>query len=260
MLPPFSSRFGAVTALLLAAVLSTACAPGASDADAPASATPGATSSGATGKFYRRTNGTTALALNGSQSYFCSWDDCPGGVTCGMKVYGNDKGTAIDWQIPTSSTATATTTMDVSKSGTSLTLTYQGARVGDYTEVASWSEAARGDNGYCGGSTGSTGAGAGTGTGAGSGGTTSGGTTGRIGVWTSRSSLPQAISVSIDGSSVGSLSTYFTSAPTCGDAGTITRTVSAGLHQVTASAGASMSWGPSSVSVSVGGCAMMQLN
>ncbi len=258
MFSPFPSRIRAFVTVLLAAVVVAACAP--SDPD-PGDSSPAAASagSGASGKFYRRTTGTTAMALSGSQSYFCAWDDCPSGATCGVKVYGNDKGSSIDWQIPTSSTATATTTMDVVQSGGSLTLTYQGARVGDYTQVSSWAEAAKGDGGYCGGSTSTAGSGGGS-SGGGSGGGSSGATTGRISVWTSRSSLPQAISVSIDGSSVGSLSTYFTSTPSCGDAGTLTRTVSPGVHQVTASAGASMSWGPSSATVTAGGCSMMHLN
>lgn len=239
----------AVTALLAALLLGCGGGDEAETYSSPTSgsgATSGSGSGSGTG-FYRRTNGTTALAINGSSSYFCAWDDCPGGVTCGLKVYGTDNGSTIDWRIPNGSGGTTLTSFGVTDTDAGLTLTYQGSRVGDYVAVSSWANATQGDGGYCSG-TGSTGGG---------GSTTPVATTGQIAVWTSRST-GSSIAVSIDNASVGSLDSYFNSTPTCGNAGTITRTLSAGTHTLSATATGG-SWGPSSFTITAGSCLTYQL-
>lgn len=83
-------------------------------------------------------------------------------------------------------------------------------------------------------------------------------TTGQVAVWTSRSS-GSSIAVSIDGSSVGSLTSYFTSAPTCGASGTITKTLPVGTHSLSATATGG-SWGPANFNITAGGCLTYQLN
>lgn len=217
-----------------------------------------------TAKYYRRTDNETALALDGGNSYFCSWGDCPSGVTCGMTIYGAENGSQVDWQIPTTADGgnKVKTTFDIVRSGSGLTLYYQGSRTGDYVQVSSWSAATSGDGGYCSGNTsssGSNGSGSGSGSGSSSGGTSSGGsTTGQIAVYTRRSSSPAAISVTIDGQSVGSLTSYFFSTPNCGDSGTITRTLPVGTHTLSASSG-NLSWGPGSFSITAGGCLTYEL-
>jgi hypothetical protein len=63
----------------------------------------------------------------------------------------------------------------------------------------------------------------------------------------------------VDGSSAGTLSSYFTSGtPSCGDSGTVTRTLSAGSHSFSASA-SNATWGPASFNISAGGCLTYQL-
>ena len=91
--------------------------------------------------------------------------------------------------------------------------------------------------------------------GTGSTGTTS--TTGQVAFWTSRTT--GNITVSVDGASVGTLTQYYTSMPTCGSSGTITKTLSAGSHTMTASS-SGVSWGPSTFTISAGGCLIYQLN
>lgn len=210
-------------------------------------------------KYYRRTDNGTAMALDGANSYFCSWSDCPSGATCGMKIFGTDRGTAVDWMIPTTANGgnKVKTTFDITRTSSGLTLLYQGSRAGDYTPASSWNDATRGDNGYCGG-TATSGGGSTGGTGTGSTGS-SGGTTGQIAVFTRRSNVGSSISVSIDGSAAGTLTSYFvTGTPDCGDAGTVTRTLSAGSHSLSATA-TSGSWGPTTVRIVAGQCLTFEL-
>jgi|688.fasta_scaffold458962_1 hypothetical protein len=100
------------------------------------------------------------------------------------------------------------------------------------------------------------------GSGSGSGSETGAGTgtssTGQIAVW---SSDPKGgnISVSIDGSFAGTLTQYFTSTPTCGANGTVTKTLSAGSHTLSATATGG-SWGPTTFNITAGGCLTFQLN
>lgn len=84
-------------------------------------------------------------------------------------------------------------------------------------------------------------------------------TTGEIAVWTSRTTTPSGtISVRIDGAAAGTLTTYSKGAPTCGDSGTVTKTLAPGSHSVSAADGA-LSWGPTSVVITAGGCVTYQL-
>lgn len=203
--------------------------------------------SSANGKYYRRTNGTTALALNGASSYFCSWDGCPSDVTCGVKVNGTDKGSSLEWLIPSGNGKLVTTIFGVLPTSSGITLTYIDDRIGDYVPVSSWASATSGDNGYCSG-TGTTGTGTTTGNQS---------TTGQVAVWTSRSS-GSSIAVSIDNTAIGSLTSYFSSTPTCGSSGTLTKTLSVGSHLIKATATGG-SWGPSTINITAGGCLMYQL-
>lgn len=78
-----------------------------------------------------------------------------------------------------------------------------------------------------------------------------------ITLWTSDSS-PSPIAVSVDGSVVGTLTQYRTSAPTCGattSGGTISVRVSAGTHTVSARETTSTgTWAAKNVTVASGGC------
>jgi hypothetical protein len=81
-------------------------------------------------------------------------------------------------------------------------------------------------------------------------------TTGRLSIWTNYS---QQIAVRVDGTSVGTTTTYFSSGtPSCGQTGTITVTVAAGTHSVGGTSG-SYSWN-GSASVTAGGCTLYKLN
>jgi hypothetical protein len=85
-------------------------------------------------------------------------------------------------------------------------------------------------------------------------------TTGQIAVWTSRTSTTGGyISVTIDGASAGTITTYFTSTPSCGSSGTVTKTVTSGSHTVYAKDGGTLSWPTTSYSVTAGGCTTVQL-
>lgn len=96
------------------------------------------------------------------------------------------------------------------------------------------------------------------GSGSGSGSSNGGSTTGQVAFWT-RSASSGYISISVDGSSVGTLTSYYTSGtPTCGDSGTVTRTLSVGSHSMRATAN-NASWGPASFNVSAGGCLTYEL-
>lgn len=218
------------------------------------SPSPGAGTGGSSGssdaKYYRRTNNSTALALNGANSYFCAWDDCPGGTTCGVKIFGADKGSSVDWQIPTTANGgnKVRTTFDVISNGSGLTLLYQGQRTGDYTPVASWNEATAGDMGYCGGSGPTT---PGTGTG------TSPASTGQIAVW-SRSASGGNISVTLDNVFAGTLSSYYKITPNCGDSGTVTQTLAVGTHSLKATS-VGGNWGPASFTITANTCLRYEL-
>lgn len=114
-------------------------------------------------------------------------------------------------------------------------------------------------------SSGTTGSGS-TGSGSTGSGTTGSGTTspttGQITIWNSRSTTQSgSTSVRIDNASVGSLNQYYTSAPTCGmtsNGAAITRTLSVGTHSFSAADG-NLTWGPSSFSITAGGCLLYQL-
>lgn len=81
-------------------------------------------------------------------------------------------------------------------------------------------------------------------------------------IWTSDAS-PSFISVSVDGKTVGTLTQYRTSSPTCGattSGGTISVTVSPGSHIITArETTSSGTWPAKSVSVNGGGCLTFEL-
>jgi hypothetical protein len=84
----------------------------------------------------------------------------------------------------------------------------------------------------------------------------SGATNGQLSIWTDYSNQ---IAVGIDGSSVGTLTTYFPNgAPSCGQAGTITVTLPAGSH-IVAGASGSYTWN-GSVNVVAGQCTLYKLN
>lgn len=239
-------------AMLLSLVLVLAACGGgddSSDSGGP-SASSGGGGSTQTGTYYRRTNGTTAIALNGGSSSMCSWADCPGGATCGVRLDGVENGSNVVFQIPTSSGSKVPTTFQIERTGSGVTLWYQGSRAGDYTPVSSWADAVRGDQGYCGGTGGSSG-------GSGSGGS-SGATTGRIMVFLGNGALSSAVTVTIDGATAGTLTSYFSGTPTCGAAGTITRTVSLGGHTVSAR-NSEYSWAARTVNVTAGGCTAYEL-
>lgn len=81
--------------------------------------------------------------------------------------------------------------------------------------------------------------------------------TGQVSIWTNSSTTIS--SVSIDNSAVGSLTSYFASgAPTCGQSGTITKTLPVGTHSIKAS-NSSSSWGPTNVAITAGNCTMFKL-
>jgi hypothetical protein len=162
-----------------------------------------------------------------------------------MKIYGTDYGSYQVWRIPNGDGTYANDTFqDINVTSTSMTLLYQGSRVGDYTLASSWANAARGDGGYCGGDTNSD---------------TPSSTTGKVAFWTSKSTNQTGgISVTIDNAYAGVLTKYYSSAPTCGDSGTITKTLSVGSHSYTAKDG-SLSWGPASFNISAGGCLTYEL-
>ncbi len=81
--------------------------------------------------------------------------------------------------------------------------------------------------------------------------------TGQVAFW-SADPNGGTITVNVDGSTVGSLTQYYTSTPTCGGAGTVTKTLTAGSHTLSASASGG-TWGPSPFTVTAGGCLTYQL-
>ena len=86
-------------------------------------------------------------------------------------------------------------------------------------------------------------------------------TTGQLTIYTSVGD-EGSIAVSVDGSSAGTLSSYYTTGgPTCGtsDSGTITRTLSAGSHSVSATSDTGSSWGPTSQSITACECLTLEL-
>ena len=90
-----------------------------------------------------------------------------------------------------------------------------------------------------------------------------GSSSGQLMVWNSNPSPCPAgagstISVYIDGSYAGGLSSYYNSTPSCGASGAVTQTLSVGSHIVYGECGGT-TWGPSTINVSAGGCATFQL-
>ena len=81
-------------------------------------------------------------------------------------------------------------------------------------------------------------------------------------IWTSDSS-PSPIAVSVDGNPVGVLTEYRFSSPTCGAgaaAGALSVNVTPGTHVIRAyETQANGTWGPSSVTLSGGGCMTYEL-
>ncbi len=235
--------------LVMGALLSGCFGAGGSSSSGSSSSTASGNTGGTTSGsgYYRRTNGTTAMYLNGASSYWCSWADCPSGVACGVKVYGNDLGSTQEWQIPSGVGQFTTTVFSVTPTNPGFSLTYQGSRVGDYLPVSSWANATAGDQGYCSG-TGATPTPAPT------------PTTGQIAVYTTRTTTPTgSISVTIDNASAGTLAQFVTGTPTCGSPGTLTKTLTAGSHTLSAASGA-LTWGPSTFTITAGGCLAYALN
>lgn len=90
-----------------------------------------------------------------------------------------------------------------------------------------------------------------------------GSSTGQLMVWNSNSQPCPAgagntIAVYVNGSYYGGLSTYYTSAPSCGASGTVTLTLNPGSYTVTGSCGTT-TWGPTYVTVTAGSCYSLQL-
>jgi hypothetical protein len=79
-------------------------------------------------------------------------------------------------------------------------------------------------------------------------------TTGQLSIWTDNAN---PIAVLVDGSPVGTTSTRFATAPTCGATGTITITLPAGTHTVAGTSGSS-TWS-TTATVTAGRCALQQL-
>lgn len=97
------------------------------------------------------------------------------------------------------------------------------------------------------------------GTTGGSTGGTGGSSTGQIAVWTALSTFQtSSIQVTIDNVTSGSLTQYYTSTPTCGDSGTITKTLAPGTHTISAVDG-TKTWGPGSFTITAGSCQTYQL-
>ncbi len=83
-------------------------------------------------------------------------------------------------------------------------------------------------------------------------------TVGQISFWTN-AVIPGGIALTMDGGSIGQLTQYFpTGTPTCGQAGTLTVSLSAGSHTFTG-ASQSLRWGPTSINVVAGQCELQQL-
>jgi len=96
----------------------------------------------------------------------------------------------------------------------------------------------------------------GTGTGTGTGGST---TTGQVAFWTKKTTTQSgSITVNIDNAYAGGLTQHFTSTPNCGDSGTLTKTLTSGSHSYSAKDG-TLSWGPSSFTITAGGCLTYEL-
>lgn len=104
-----------------------------------------------TGMFYRRVDGgaATVLVLNGSASSFCSWEDCPGGATCGVKLTGTASGNQVTFAIPNGNGTSTNDTFQIFNTATGLTLAYQNERIGEYVQKATFKEATQGAGPYC---------------------------------------------------------------------------------------------------------------
>lgn len=83
-------------------------------------------------------------------------------------------------------------------------------------------------------------------------------TTGQVMFWTAQNSSGQ-ITVSLDGSVIGTLTSFLTTPPACGGAGTITVTRPAGAHTYTATSTNGGVWSSTPVNVTAGGCTSVQL-
>jgi len=86
--------------------------------------------------------------------------------------------------------------------------------------------------------------------------------TGQLMVWNSDSQPCPAgagsvISVYVNGTYVGGLGNYYTSAPSCGASGAVTVTLAPGTHVVTGQCGTT-TWGPGTINVSAGQCSKFQ--
>jgi len=86
----------------------------------------------------------------------------------------------------------------------------------------------------------------------------SGGST-QIMVWTDADWGCGAIAVYVDGSYAGSVSSYYSSTPSCGSSGCVTVSVTPGSHSMSASC-SSFDWPASYYSVSSGNCLSIRLN
>lgn len=82
--------------------------------------------------------------------------------------------------------------------------------------------------------------------------------TGRVSIWTNNSTTID--SVYVDGLSVGGLNTFFANgAPSCGQSGTITKTLPVGTHTVKAS-NSTQSWASTNVTITEGVCTPFKLS
>lgn len=86
----------------------------------------------------------------------------------------------------------------------------------------------------------------------------SGTTTGQVIFWTATDHGCGPISVSINGLS-GSISSYYSSSPSCGASGCATFTLQPGTYSYTATCG-TYTWGNSSITISANSCYKMKLN
>lgn len=80
--------------------------------------------------------------------------------------------------------------------------------------------------------------------------------TGQVSIWTNSTSTIN--SVYVDSTYVGSLNIYYTSQPSCGASGTITKTLPAGTHSVSATTSGT-SWAATNVTISANSCTSFKL-
>jgi hypothetical protein len=86
---------------------------------------------------------------------------------------------------------------------------------------------------------------------------------GQLGVWTAMTTFPcntNVINVFVDDVAEGSIDSYFSVAPSCGDDGVVTVNLSAGSHTLYAECdNGTAYWGPGTVTISDGYCTLIQL-